>query len=115
MIIGTVGDVFEYQSRRRDSSGAYSRILIRPGAPLPTSPLAALLTARFRLYTTLRGKLAFADAEHEPWPLGRAAVLRLDETVIKACGLRKGAVQPLTHFSAGVHVRIGAPSSADCV
>jgi uncharacterized protein YqjF (DUF2071 family) len=110
MSVDTISDVFEYQSRRRDSSGAYSRILIRPGAPVPTSPLAAFLTARFRLYTTVRGMLAFADVEHEPWPLRSADVLRLDETVIKACGLRRRAVQPLAHFSAGVHVRIGAPS-----
>ena len=58
MDIDNSGDLVEYESQRHDSTGAYSRILIRPGAALRTSPLTAFLTARFRLYTTVRGKLA---------------------------------------------------------
>lgn len=61
-------ETVEYRSQRRDSEGTYSRILIRTGPALQTSPLAAFLTARFRLYTMLRGKLACADVELEPWP-----------------------------------------------
>jgi uncharacterized protein YqjF (DUF2071 family) len=109
MSIDTTEDIVEYRSERRDSADTYSRIMIRTGPPLPTSPLAAFLTARFRLYTTIRGKLAFADVEHEPWPLRDAEVLRLDETLIRACGAQGRAVQPLAHFSPGVHVRVGPP------
>jgi uncharacterized protein YqjF (DUF2071 family) len=109
MRIDTTENIVEYRSQRRDSPDTYSRIMIRTGRPLPTSPLAAFLTARFRLYTIIRGRLAFADVEHEPWPLRDAEVLRLDETLTSACGARRRAVQPLAYFSSGVHVRVGPP------
>jgi len=102
-------NIFEYRSQRRDSVDTYSRIMIRTGPALQTTPLAAFLTARYRLYTMLHGKLACADVEHEPWPLCYAEVLRLDETVIRACGAQRRAVKPLAHFSPGVHVRVGPP------
>jgi uncharacterized protein YqjF (DUF2071 family) len=67
------------------------------------------LTARFRLYTRLAGRLAFAQVEHPPWPLRSASVLRLAQNVIEHSGLPAPSGDPLAHFSPGVHTRIGPP------
>src|SRR5438105_157368 len=59
MRINTSSDTVEYWSRRRRSpSAAYTSIIVRPGDSVKASALEAFLTARFRLYTMLRGRLA---------------------------------------------------------
>ena len=50
-----------------------------------------------------------ASVEHEPWPLYRAALVGLKETVRRAATLPEGGAPALVHYSPGVHVRIGAP------
>jgi uncharacterized protein YqjF (DUF2071 family) len=47
--------------------------------------------------------------EHPRWPLRRARVLHLDESLVQAAGLPAPAGAPLAHFSPGVEVKIGAP------
>jgi uncharacterized protein YqjF (DUF2071 family) len=113
MAVETSRDAVTYQSERRTHFGkARSKIIIRPGASIRTSPLEAFLTARFRLYTQLGGKLAFADVEHEPWNLQHAEVLALNETLLESCGLPERTGLPLAHYSEFVHVRVGAPKFA---
>jgi uncharacterized protein YqjF (DUF2071 family) len=110
MGVENTGATVKYTSERRKPFGkARSKIAIRPGVPIQTSALEAFLTARFRLYTLLRGKLAFADVEHEPWNLQQADVLGLEETLLESCGLPEPDAQPLAHYSEYVHVRVGAP------
>jgi uncharacterized protein YqjF (DUF2071 family) len=110
MAVQSASDTVTYQSDRRMAlQKACSKIVIRPGAPIKTSALEAFLTARFRLYTLLRGKLAFADVEHEPWNLQHADVLGLEETLLESCGLPERTALPLAHYCEGVHVRVGAP------
>jgi uncharacterized protein len=66
------------------------------------------LTARYRLYSTLAGRLVAADAEHPPWSLRRVAVRQLRQDLVQAAGLPAPDHDPVLHASDGVHVRIGA-------
>ena len=50
-----------------------------------------------------------ARACHEPWPLYRAEARTVDDSLIAAAGLPRGAGDPLVHFSPGVDVAIGPP------
>jgi hypothetical protein len=99
----------EYTSRRHFGPGQ-AHIAIRSGSPIQANELARFLTARFRLYTTLAGHLAFAQVEHDPWPLESAILLNLDQNIIEHCDLPAAAGEPLVHFSPGVSVRIGRPT-----
>ncbi|MFC6022858.1 DUF2071 domain-containing protein [Plantactinospora solaniradicis] len=48
-----------------------------------------------------------AEAEHAPWPLHRAELVRLDQDLVTAVGLPAPTGAPLVHASPGVPVRIG--------
>ncbi len=99
----------EYISRRHVGPGQ-AHIAIGAGSSIQTNELERFLTARFRLYTNLLGRTAFADVEHAPWPLQSAAVLKLEENIIEHSGLPPPTGRPLAHFSPGVYVRIGRPA-----
>jgi uncharacterized protein YqjF (DUF2071 family) len=58
-----------------------------PLAEAERDELAHVLTARYRLFTMIAGRLAVAEAEHSPWPLHRAEV--------PACGTGGRAPWPL--------------------
>jgi hypothetical protein len=99
----------EYTSRRHFGPG-YAHIAVRRGSPIQANEQARFLTARFRLYTKLAGRLAFAQVEHAPWPLESATLLNLDQDIIERCHLPAAAGDPLVHFSPDVSVRIGRPT-----
>ncbi|MGN9779158.1 YqjF family protein [Micromonospora sp. H33] len=69
--------------------------------------LAHFLTARYRLFTVVAGRLATAEVEHPEWPLRRAELLRLDQDLLTGAGLPAPSGDPLLHASAGVPVRVG--------
>lgn len=103
-----------YGSRRNwpRSSAQFTKIAIEPGPvfrPEELSELDHFLTARFRLFTTFGSKLAFAPIEHKPWLLQRASVLDIRQTLLQAAGLQQPSGDPLAHYSASIHVRVGAP------
>ena len=103
-----------YESRRSWPRPAYEStdISIAPGqrcVPAELTDLDHFLTARFRLFTVLRGKLRFAPVEHPPWPLARAQVLQFRESLLEAAGLPRPAGEPLAHYSEDLLVRVGAP------
>jgi uncharacterized protein len=98
----------EYKSRRHFGLGQ-AHIAIRRGSPIQTGEQERFLTARFRLYTTLAGRLAFAQVAHPPWPLESAALLKLDQNVIQHSGVPMPNGEPLIYFSPTVSVRIGRP------
>src|SRR5690606_15520285 len=100
----------EYRSARK-WSGQEGRMyaLIEPGQRLEPTELTTFLTERYRLYTKLFGRLAWAEVEHAPWPLQRARVLELEQSLVSAAGLPDPLGEPLVHFSEGVEVRIGRP------
>jgi hypothetical protein len=70
------------------------------------------LTARYRLYTLIHGRLGWAQIEHEPWPLARAALVTLRQNLIDAAGLPAPEGQPLVHYAAEIDVKIGYPDAA---
>jgi len=96
------GRTIEYTSRRNPRTS----IRIAIGDRVEPTDRDIFLTARFRLYSLLAGKLAYADVEHEPWPLRNARVERLDEDLMEWLGLPV-AGEPLVHYSPGVHTRVG--------
>lgn len=93
-----------YRSKRRHGPAAMSDIVVRPGEPIAEpSPLEGFLTAQWRLYA-YRQEPLMAQIEHPRWPLRRANVLRLDETLLRAAGLPQPAGEPLAHFAPAIHV-----------
>ena len=108
------GDTFTYTCRRRwpGPRGARSVVKMRVGEQYLAEELGDFdhyLTARWRLYSHQRRGLRYALADHQPWPLHRAEVLDLDDSLITAAGLPQPEVDPICHWSPGVEVRIGYP------
>jgi uncharacterized protein YqjF (DUF2071 family) len=103
------GEAMEYKSRRHFGRGK-ADIRIRIGSSIRPNERDRFLTARYRLYTVLLGRLAFAQVEHPPWPLQSGTVMWLEQDVIENSGVPKAVGEPLVHFSPGVHTRIGRPT-----
>jgi uncharacterized protein YqjF (DUF2071 family) len=101
-----------YRCRRRlpPPRGARCVADVVLGAPLPEAErdeLANFLTARFRLFSVIAGRLVAAEAEHPDWPLHRAGLSHLDQNLVQSAGLPAPAGAPLVHASPGVPVRAG--------
>ena len=105
MAVRVSGDRVAYRGRRRRPGPAGARCYadVDVGPPL-TEPerdeLAHFLTARYRLFTVIAGRLACAEVEHPDWH-------RLDANLFQAAGLPEPTGAPLLHASRGVPVRIG--------
>jgi uncharacterized protein len=116
---GGEGSVVRYRCARHDRPGRRagprrprptSRADIRIGPPIDpadVSDLEEFLTARFRLYSVVRGSLLSMPAAHGPWPLHRARTLGLRDRLVEAAGLPPPAGDPLVLYSTGVDVRVG--------
>jgi uncharacterized protein YqjF (DUF2071 family) len=104
-------DRVRYRCRRlHPAKPAGCDAVVKLGAPLTDTErdeLADFLTARYRLYTVVAGRLAAAEAEHRPWPLQRATVLSLEQNLLQSAGLPAPAGEPPAHASPGVPVRVG--------
>jgi uncharacterized protein len=99
-----------YHCRRRHPRNARCDAEVELGGSLAEAgrdKLAEFLTARYRLFTVVAGRLAAAEAEHPPWPLHHAEVLSLDQDLLASAGLPAPVGDPLAHGSPGVPVRIG--------
>jgi uncharacterized protein YqjF (DUF2071 family) len=112
--VRTHGDCLSYRGRRRwpGPPGAGYSVRVRPRAALredELDPLDHFLTARFRLYSMVAGRLVAVDVQHPPWPLHRATLLELRQDLLTAAGLPAPQGEPLLHASPGVRVRIGWP------
>ena len=64
------------------------------------------LTARWGLVSASRRGLWYGPVEHEPWPLRRAEVLHLDDSLVTAAGLPAPQGAPHALYSAGVTTTI---------
>ena len=53
-----------------------------------------------------RGRLRIGQVHHRPYPLQRAEVLALRETMVTAAGLSAPAGEPHTLYAAGVDVDV---------
>jgi uncharacterized protein YqjF (DUF2071 family) len=112
MAVRVAGHRILYRCHRRlpTRRAAHCHADVILGAPLEESArdaLAHFLTARFRLFTVIAGRLAAAEAEHPDWPLHHADVRRLDQNLLQRAGLPPPTGDPLVHASPGVPVRIG--------
>ena len=104
-----------YQSRRKRvfQREACVQAKIEPGPRIQADELERFLTDRYRLFARRRGRLVSAAVEHQPWPLRRARILELEQTLVRAAGLREPRGEPIVHFSEGVEVRVGGPRPID--
>ena len=109
--VQVTGERIGYRCRRRwPDGGARCDAEVRIGPPLAEperDELAHFLTARYRLFTLIAGRLAAAEAEHPDWPLHQATVLALDQDLLPRAGLPPTPGEPLAYASPGVPVRIG--------
>ena len=105
------GESVRYTSKRRFGPKAASRIEVQIGEPLSSpTELEVFLTARFRLYAKRFGGIVKADVEHPPWPLHRASVVHIEQTLVSAAGLAHPQSPPLVHFAHRVDVRAAWPT-----
>ena len=98
--------------RRWPGPQASCHVALDIGAPYLPDELSALdhfLTARWLLFSRSAHHARYARAQHAPWPLQRATVSALDDTLLVAAGLPTPTGVPLVHYSPGVDVRIGRP------
>jgi len=111
MAVRRTDDRIEYRCRRltphTDARCSVDVVLGVPLAEPERDELAHFLTARFRLFTRIAGKLVAAEAEHPDWPLHHAQVQQLKENLLRNAGLPTPAGDPLVHASPGVPVRVG--------
>jgi uncharacterized protein YqjF (DUF2071 family) len=101
-----------YRSRRKWPHAIHptSDIVVRPGEPYRPDELGErdhFLTARYRLYSSVRHKLGFAQIEHEPWALARATLVSLNQNLIETLGLPSPRGEALVHYCERMDVKIG--------
>ncbi len=114
-----VGDELHTSVVRRWPRGiAETKIHLKILEPIvEPSPLEIFLSARWGLYTTTRGgALRYAPISHERWPLQRAKIISLDDSLVQAAGFDSPRTEingePNVMFSRGVQVRVGLPRRA---
>jgi uncharacterized protein YqjF (DUF2071 family) len=113
MAVTRRGDEITYVCRRRrDDPPVASRIRIRVGEAIERpGPLDLFLTARWALHAAWRGRTLYLPTAHPPWPLRRASLVDLDDTLVAAAGLEVPAGPPVSVlYSPGVPARFGWPT-----
>jgi uncharacterized protein YqjF (DUF2071 family) len=103
-------DVRRYTSRRRwpGPRGAHSTIAVRVGEAIADpAPLDRFLTSRWGLHRGFLGRTAYWPNEHPEWPLHRAELVELDESLTAAAGVPVTGAPDSVLFSPGVDVRFG--------
>jgi len=110
MTVRSDGAATHYTSRRRYGRLAESDIRVEAGdAIAEPGELDLFLTARFRLYARRGDHLLCGAIEHTPWPLQRATVTELRQTLVQAAGLPEPVGAPLAHFARRIDVLVGPP------
>jgi uncharacterized protein YqjF (DUF2071 family) len=104
------GARFDYRSKRHGASDAACRIVATAGdVPVHNDPLAEFLTARWALFTRVRGRTIYLRNHHEPWPLFEARLDSLDDTLLATAGFPSlaGRAPDSVLYSPGVTTRFG--------
>ncbi len=114
MEVARMGQSMSYATRRRwpHPGVVGSQVEIEIGEQYLANELTDFdhyLTARWTLYGTWGEKLLMARAQHAPWPLYRARVVMLEDSLVEAAGLRAPSDPPIVHWSPGVDVKVGYP------
>lgn len=108
--------VFDFDSRRTDPRGtmpANARIRYQPveGPTVAAAPgtLEHFLMERYLLYAEdEQRQLHRARVHHQPYPVQRAEVLDLEETLIWAAGLKRAEQPAYRHYAREVNVKVYA-------
>ena len=87
--------------------------VIGPIEPAQPGTLEHFLAERYLLYSRRGGELYRGQVHHAPYPLRKAAVLSLDESLLAAAGIVRPSGAPLAHFAAGVDVEVFPLRRAD--
>ncbi len=114
---GATGDALprvEYLAERTDTRGnlpANARIDYGPADGVITravpDTLEFFLLERYILYAADdHHNLYRARVHHEPYPIQRAEVQRLEETLVWAAGVKRGEEAPLRHYAREVSVKV---------
>jgi len=104
------GDRFAYSARRHLDHALGTRIVARAtDVPVEGDALADFLTARWALFTRVRGRTVRLRNHHAPWPVFRAELLELDDTLLGAAGFAGLAdrAPDSVLYSPGVTTRFG--------
>jgi uncharacterized protein YqjF (DUF2071 family) len=104
------GDRFDYRARRHGAPGAVSHIVARASnVPVHSDPLADFLSARWALFTRVRGRTLYLRNHHEPWPLFEAELVELDDSLLAAAGFPAltARTPDSVLYSPGVTTRFG--------
>ena len=103
-----------FESRRTDPRGATpasSKLLYRPeegpaGAARPGS-IEHFLIERYILYTEDESHVLHrARVHHQPYPVQKAEVSHLEETLVWAAGIRRQEQPAMRHYARGVDVKV---------
>ncbi|HWW62922.1 MAG TPA: DUF2071 domain-containing protein, partial [Thermoanaerobaculia bacterium] len=102
-----------FTSHRDDPRGAmpaHAHIRYRPveGPVTASAPgsIEHFLVERYILYAEHDHRLYRAQVHHQPYPVQRAELLELDETLIWAAGIRREDSLPLRHYAREVNVKV---------
>jgi uncharacterized protein YqjF (DUF2071 family) len=107
-------DLVELTAHRDDDRGptpAHAHLQYR-GEEGPTGPgalgsLDFFLTERYILYSAdANHDLHRARVHHQPYPLQRAEIHALDETLIWAAGIKRSEAVPIRHYAREVNVQV---------
>jgi uncharacterized protein YqjF (DUF2071 family) len=117
MSVDAEGSLIDYRSERTWPEPLPANCAIRyriaegPVGAAPPGTVEHFLIERYTLYTYSNGRLYQVTVEHTPYPIQRAEVENVEETLIWAAGIHKAAEAPLVHYSRGVRVDINALTS----
>lgn len=108
--------IINFSSHRDDPKGpnpAHAHIRYRPVEGIVThaapGTIEHFLMERYILYTTDdKHHLYRARVHHQPYPIHRAEVLELEETLVWAAGIRRSEVHPMRHYASEVNVKVYA-------
>ncbi len=94
-----------YKSIRWLGPGA-NNLVIQPGQPVRAGDLENFLTARYRLYTTFQGRLAYGQIFHDVWPLHHAQIVHFEQDLFRHSGVPQPPGEPHVLYSPDLEVRI---------
>jgi uncharacterized protein YqjF (DUF2071 family) len=102
--------VVDYQT---DRGAARHHVRYRIGesvGPAEAGTLDHFLVERYHLFVVKNGKTRRAQVYHRPYPIQRAEVLAVEDTLCEAAGLPSVRGEPrFVHYAGGVDVEVFAP------